>query len=53
MTWFEDDSKGIPEKIKNMSREELDAIINEFEQKSKRRGRIDWTQDYIQHGNSL
>jgi ribosomal protein L29 len=32
MTWFEDDSKGIPEYIKNMPKEQLEAEIRELEE---------------------
>jgi hypothetical protein len=41
MIWFEDDSKGIPDYIKEMSPKELDAIIKDFERKTKHIKHID------------
>ncbi|MDR0946213.1 MAG: hypothetical protein LBM87_00500 [Ruminococcus sp.] len=37
MTWFEDDSKGIPDYIKNMSKEQLEAEIRAFEEEAQRK----------------
>jgi hypothetical protein len=37
MTWFEDDSKGISEEIKNMPREQLKAELKAYEEEAKRR----------------
>jgi hypothetical protein len=37
MTWFEDDSQVIPEYIKNMTREEKQAILRKYEEDGKKR----------------
>jgi hypothetical protein len=37
MTWFEDDSKGIPDFIKNMSKEQLEADIHAYEEEAKQK----------------
>jgi hypothetical protein len=37
MTWFEDDSKGISEEIKNMPREQLQAELKAFEEEAKKK----------------
>lgn len=37
MKYYEDDSKGIPDYIKNMSKEEMDSIITKFESEAKRK----------------
>jgi hypothetical protein len=37
MTWFEDDSQGISDEIRNMTREELDAIIAAYEEEGRKR----------------
>jgi hypothetical protein len=40
MTWFEDDSKGIPDFIKNMPKEQLEAEIRAFEDELKRKRQL-------------
>jgi hypothetical protein len=35
MTWFEDDSKGISEEIRNMPREQLKAELKAYEEEMR------------------
>jgi hypothetical protein len=37
MTWFEDDSKGISDEIKNMPRDQLQAELKAYEEEAKKR----------------
>jgi PIN domain nuclease of toxin-antitoxin system len=35
MTWFEDDSKGISDEVKNMTKAQRQAIISKYEEDAK------------------
>jgi hypothetical protein len=37
MTWFEDDSKGISEEVKKMTKAQRQAIIAEYEKDAKQK----------------
>jgi hypothetical protein len=40
MTWYEDDSKGISEEIKNMPREKLQAELKAFEEEAMKKKQL-------------